>query len=332
MIDFKVSVIIPVYNAENFLEKSVLSAVNLKQVGEIILIEDCSPDHALDVALRLEKEFDKVKVYQHPDKGNYGAGASRNLGIKMASYPFISFLDADDYYLPSRFSRDEEIFMTIKNCDGVYNAVGTFFKTEKAKQTFFDGGWGYQEILTLNNPVEPEDLFSVLFHQDSNVKGEFHTNGITLKKTVFEKVGFFNTKLRLRQDIHLWRRLAGFCNLYSGEIGGPVAMRVIHDENRMTKRKDHLQYIDIWWQSLKDEFKIKGLDKNKYAIFEQAYFNHYAGDKNKFKAFKALLMNVIKKPKLFAESYGNFDFNFWKVFGKNKWTIKFISFKNKLFT
>ena len=45
--DFEVSVITPVYNAENFLRKAVESAVNLEEVGEIILIEDQSPDNAL---------------------------------------------------------------------------------------------------------------------------------------------------------------------------------------------------------------------------------------------------------------------------------------------
>ena len=76
--DFSVSVIIPVYNAESFLSKAIESVVYLEEVGEIILIEDQSPDNALALAVSLEQEFDKVKLYQHPDKKNHGAGASRN--------------------------------------------------------------------------------------------------------------------------------------------------------------------------------------------------------------------------------------------------------------
>ena len=51
---FRVSVIVPVYNAEAYLRRAVESAVYLEEVGEIILIEDQSPDNALAVALELE--------------------------------------------------------------------------------------------------------------------------------------------------------------------------------------------------------------------------------------------------------------------------------------
>ena len=274
MPSFKISVIIPVYNAESYLRKAVQSAVNLVEVGEIILIEDQSPDNALALAVSLEQEFDKVKLFQHPDKKNHGAGASRNLGIQKASCEYIAFLDADDYYLPNRFVKDKLVFETHDNCDGVYSAVGTHFYSQESKKEFFEKGFSYQEILTVTGEVAPNALFSVLFNRHQNIKGELHTNGITLKKSVFEKVSYFNTALKLRQDIHLWRRLASFCDLYPGEIVTPTAMRGIHASNRMTKQEDHKQYINLWWQSLKKEFENKHLEKSKYKIFGQAYFNY----------------------------------------------------------
>ena len=328
--DFAVTVIIPVYNAESYLRKAVESAVNLVEVGEIILIEDQSPDNALALAVSLKQEFDKVKLYQHSDKKNHGAGASRNLGIQKASCEYIAFLDADDYYLPNRFVKDKLVFKTHDNCDGVYSAVGTHFYSQEAKKEFFDKGFGYQEILTLTGKVVPEVLFSVLFNKHQNIKGEFCTNGITVKKSVFKKVGYFNTALKLRQDIHLWKRLAGFCNLYPSEIVTPTAMRVIHAINRMTKLEDHKQYIDLCWQSLKKEFKNKHLEKSKYDIFLQCYFNYLAGQPNKIIAIKSLIDNILKYPRIIRKSYSDFDFNFWKVFGKNWLTLHLISFKNKL--
>jgi glycosyltransferase involved in cell wall biosynthesis len=329
---FKVSVIIPIYNAEIYLRKALESAVILCEVGEVILIEDASPDNALAVALELEQEFEKVKLFQHPDKGNHGAGASRNLGIQKASCEYIAFLDADDYYLPNRFAKDKLVFETHDNCDGVYSAVGTHFYSQESKKEFFDKGFGYQEILTVTGEVTPNALFSVLFNRHKNIKGEFHTNGITLKKSVFEKVSYFNTALKLRQDIHLWRRLAGFCDLYPGEIVTPAAMRGIHASNRMTKIKDHKQYLNIWWKSLKKEFKTKHLEESKYKIFEQAYFYYLANQPNKAVAVVSILRNVLKYPRIIKEAYGDFDFNFWKVFGKNWLTLHLLSVKNKIFT
>lgn len=328
---FKVSVIIPVYNAEKYLRKAVESAIVLDEVGEIVLVEDKSPDNALELCVALEKEYDKVKLYQHPDKCNHGAGASRNLGIQKSNCDYIAFLDADDYYLPTRFKKDQDVFARYPDCDGVYSSVETYFYSEEAKRNFFDNGFGYQEILSLNAAVPPEELFSVLFSKHPSVTGQFCTNGITLKREVFNTVGMFNINLKLKQDIHLWRRLAGFCNLYPGDIKQPVAFRGIHSQNRMTRVKDHEQYVDLWWKSLKVEFQKRQLNSEKYAIFEQCYSNHYVSSGNKIVAFKTFLINVFKYPKIVKESYGDFDFNFWKVFGRNKLTLSAISFKNKVF-
>ncbi len=99
----QVSVIIPVYNAESFLKEAVFSALQQPETAEVILIEDGSSDDSLKVCQNLAEQYDQVKLFQHPQGVNLGAGASRNLGIEKASSDWIAFLDADDYYLPNRF-------------------------------------------------------------------------------------------------------------------------------------------------------------------------------------------------------------------------------------
>ena len=130
-----ISVIIPVYNASAFLKKAVESAIQFEEVKEIILVEDGSTDHSLEVCEILENEFGAVKLFQHPDKGNHGAGATRNLGLEKATEDFIAFLDADDYYLPNRFDAEKELFKD-SNIEGVFNAIGTEFLSEKGKAEF----------------------------------------------------------------------------------------------------------------------------------------------------------------------------------------------------
>lgn len=330
MKNFKVSVLIPVYNAERYLRKAVESAVFLEEVGEIILIEDKSPDDALAVCMALKNEYEKIKVFQHPDKANHGAGASRNLGIQKATCEYISFLDADDYYLPNRFIKDKKVFLSNAAVEGVYSAIGIHYYSETAKKQFLEAGFGYQEFLTVSEPVSPDELFSVLFYTHPHAKGEFHTNAITVKKSIFDRIGYFNVLLKLQQDIHMWKRMAAFCHLEAGELKVPVSMRGVHEHNRMTKKKDHDKYRNLWWKSLKSEFKTKKLEKKKHKIFEQAYFNYFTGNSNKMVAFNALFVNVLKKPSLIRESNGNFDFNFWKVFGRNWISLRVISAKNKL--
>ena len=143
-------------------------------------------------------------------------------------------------------------------------------------------------------------------------------------------MGYFKKELKLRQDIHLWKRLAGYCALYPGELQNQTAMRGIHEQNRMTKINDHQQYIDLWWKSLKQEFKHNKLPKHKNKVFEQVYFNYIINSKNIIWASYTLFLQAVKHPNLFTTPYSDFDFNFWKVFGKNKLTLSLISFKNKL--
>lgn len=92
----KVSVIIPVYNAEKYLNQCISSIANqTMQDIEIIAINDGSTDNSLNVLDELSQRYKgKLKVYT---KENSGAGSARNIGIENASGEFIKFVDADDY-------------------------------------------------------------------------------------------------------------------------------------------------------------------------------------------------------------------------------------------
>ena len=92
----KVSVIIPVYNAEKYLKQCISSIANqtMKDI-EIIAINDGSTDNSLNVLDELSSRYKgKMKIYT---KENGGAGSARNIGIENASGEFIKFVDADDY-------------------------------------------------------------------------------------------------------------------------------------------------------------------------------------------------------------------------------------------
>lgn len=91
-----VSVIIPCYNVEKYLENCLDSILtqNYKNL-EIILVDDCSTDDTWKIIKKYQKKYDNVVGIQN-DK-NRGAGYSRNSALKIASYDYISFIDSDDY-------------------------------------------------------------------------------------------------------------------------------------------------------------------------------------------------------------------------------------------
>ncbi|MFP3591688.1 glycosyltransferase family 2 protein [Chryseobacterium sp. SIMBA_038] len=228
----KISVIIPVYNAEKYITQAVESALQFEEVFEIVLIEDKSPDNALQVCQELAEKHDRIKLYQHPDKGNHGAGASRNLGLEKVTGDFIAFLDADDYYLPNRFDAEKELFKN-PDVDGVYGANGVQYYSEKAREQYYSI---YKDKLdTVYKKTNPEDVYLGLI----NLRGTFgliHLDALTIRKSALSKMSkMFETSLRLHQDSEFVVRLAYYLKLYTGIIDEAVALRGLHENNRITK-------------------------------------------------------------------------------------------------
>lgn len=92
----KVSVIVPVYNVEKFIDKCLNSIVNqtLKEI-EIIVVNDGSPDNSQKIIDKYVKKYpEKVQSFI---KENGGQGSARNLGIEKAKGEYISFVDSDDF-------------------------------------------------------------------------------------------------------------------------------------------------------------------------------------------------------------------------------------------
>lgn len=92
----KVSVIIPVYNAEKYLRQCLDSVVNqtLRDI-EIICVDDGSPDSSLSLLQKYASGDNRIKILQQE---NSGAGIARNKGLAMASGKYILFLDSDDFF------------------------------------------------------------------------------------------------------------------------------------------------------------------------------------------------------------------------------------------
>ena len=260
----KISVIIPVYNAELFLEKAVHSALALEEVKEILLIEDSSSDDSLLICKKLTSENNRVQLVQHFDKGNHGAGASRNLGLEKASQDFIAFLDADDYYLPNRFDAEKELFKNEK-IEGVFNAIGTEFLTEKGKEEFqekFKSG----NLTTVKHHAEGEKVLYGLLGLNKDFGTFFHLNGLTIRRESIEKNNLkFNENLRVHQDSDFIIKLAYSCYLKSGNIAEAVAIRGVHDDNRITKIKLYSEKYNqrqaLLWDSIYQWSKDKDIKK-----------------------------------------------------------------------
>ena len=90
----KISVIIPVYKVEKYLDKCIESVVNQTFTDlEIILIDDGSPDRCPEICEQWAKKDSRIVVIH---KKNGGLSDARNAGLNIATGEFISFVDSDD--------------------------------------------------------------------------------------------------------------------------------------------------------------------------------------------------------------------------------------------
>lgn len=90
-----VSVVLPIYNVERYLERSIKSVVDQTYINlEILLIDDGSPDNCAEICDKWAEKDSRIKVIH---KKNAGLGMARNTGIENAVGEYIYFLDSDDY-------------------------------------------------------------------------------------------------------------------------------------------------------------------------------------------------------------------------------------------
>ena len=108
---YKLSVIIPIYNVEKYLEETLKSVIE-QTLGfenniEMILVNDGSPDNSEEICLRYKEKYPENIVYIKQKNG--GVSSARNTGAKVAKGEYINFLDSDDILSKNAYKRAVEL-------------------------------------------------------------------------------------------------------------------------------------------------------------------------------------------------------------------------------
>ena len=182
-----ISVIIPVYNVEQYLEQCLDSVVNQNTSLniEIICINDGSTDNSLEILKAYEKVYPTLKVISQK---NQGLSKSRNIGIKHASGTFLTFLDSDDY-LTSKTILDElgkiavkeELDILIADFDFSYEdqTKNKKFTRNVSERRVISGKEFYQAFIETETlmPIACGKLYKTTFLKDNILyfyEGIFH--------------------------------------------------------------------------------------------------------------------------------------------------------------
>jgi len=155
----KISVIIPVYNVENYLTQCLDSVISQTYNNlEIIIVNDKSPDNSQQIIDKYAAKDSRIKSVIH--KQNKGLGGARNTGISIATGDYIAFVDSDDYIKPDTY---EILVNEIKknNSDIInFGRIDKYPDTEKIwvptySKQIYTSGWEDVKDATLKNKFNP---------------------------------------------------------------------------------------------------------------------------------------------------------------------------------
>jgi glycosyltransferase involved in cell wall biosynthesis len=151
----KISIIIPCYNVEKYIERCIKSILE-QSIGleslELIFVNDASTDSTLSILLEFEKKYsDNILVVDLPE--NCRQGTARNVGINYASADYIGFVDSDDWIEPNMFER---LYSKIQqyNCDAV--ACRYFIDYPNGK--FIGNANGEDSFITSTTAIKDKEI------------------------------------------------------------------------------------------------------------------------------------------------------------------------------
>lgn len=297
----KISVIVPVYNVYNYLDKCLDSLVNQTNTNfEVIIINDGSTDNSQEIIDKYVSENANMHSYI---KENGGLASARNYGIEKASGDYILFLDSDDYYEPNT------IETLIKEAESDYDII-TFQMYVDEKDKIKEGNVEMSEFIYNKNILSSKRL---LLYNPSACDKMF-------KRKLFNKVKFVTGKYY--EDLGTIPLFAMYTDKikYTNHF---LYHYVKRDDSIMNKRNYNKKIEDIFFivENLSDSFKNNNKEVKFNDELEYIYIHHLLRAASiRFLDYGKIDM-VDKIRNIMREKYPNFT--------KNKYFKKY-GFKRKL--
>lgn len=177
-----VSVVIPAYNAENFIENSINSVLQQTYIDfELIVINDCSKDRTANIVSELAKKDERIIFLQN--KINHGVSFTQNLGISKARGKWIAFLDCDDLWEANKLEKQMALIKAHPDAVLTYTA-SSFIDYE---------GRPYSYIMA----AEPEMTYKKLLKRNL-----LSCSSVIVRKDVISRIKMADDKMH--EDYSAW--------------------------------------------------------------------------------------------------------------------------------
>lgn len=229
-----VSIIIPIYNAERYIDKCICSIITQSfRNFELILIDDGSKDKSLSICNDFAIRDDRIKVYTLE---NGGAAKARNYGLKKAQGDFIWFIDADDWI--------EADFLNYINWESFSDLLFFGFKR------IINGNVEICQIQCFDNTYyeDFEKILSILFTSSNQYFG-FTWNKIFRMSIIRENNIKFNENLIIKEDEAFTFEYCQYISSLSVSCATPYCYNILenslsHSVNRKRNMLELAQYLE----------------------------------------------------------------------------------------
>ena len=237
-----ISVVIPAYNAEKYIEEALCSVLGQTYDNfEIVVVEDQSTDQTSSVIKKLAAKDARIRFFQNPR--NLGIAKTRNFGIQAARGDFVAFLDADDYWEKNKIEKQLAIFERNDKVALVYSD-GEIFGAPGNKV-----GHKFSEF----EKFQRGKVFGFLAWRDF-----IPTSSVIVKKKILEQVGGFceDEKMRVGEDYYLWLKIVRFREIdYCPEC--LIFYRVTQDSRSADKIKAYKAIAHVYKIWLRKKISVK---------------------------------------------------------------------------
>ena len=319
-----ISVIIPVYNANEYLQEAISSILNQSfKDFEVICCDDCSTDNTYDLLLDIAKNDSRVKVIQNEQ--NQGVAKTLNNCLKHVSKQakYIARMDADDISLPSRLQTQFDFMEKNHDIDICGSAIETFGITNN--------------IIT--HPTDHKDIVVNLYQKNWALN---HPT-VIIRKSFIEKHDLSYDPNSIAEDFDLWIRSVA---LHDAKLANTaeVLLKYRVSANQVTKqkadilRKDAERIKELYPYGIhiffaSDDNYAPALLTSITSMLEntQEFVNIYVLDSNISKKSKRKIKKCLKKYSNFSLEYLTIDTDFIKSsFPEGEFYVSYATY-NRLF-
>ncbi len=218
----KVSIIIPVYNQEKYINECVESVLAQGYENrEVIVVDDGSTDHTSEILRNFGESIRYIR------QENRGAAAALNSGLRNAQGSFVAWLGSDDIYLPrlielqiDRFREDQALALVYTDSI-VIDSAG-------------------KELRTVCCPFPPPDQFAKTLLSGNFING----STVLMRNECHEKVGNYDENLKASMDADMWFRLLEYGYKF-GHITIPLVKYRWHQNNMSHQFELMQKYTDV---------------------------------------------------------------------------------------